>query len=287
MHETSPGLHPSSKKQFVSAASGCADRNERFLSSQPTRHLRLNKAIASSGLCSRRKADELISQGKVTVNDRVVTELGIKIDPARDMVAVQGTHLDIPLPDTGPDVTVVLHKPVRVVSTASDPQGRQTVIDLLAEHDRKLRLVPVGRLDFLSEGLLLLSNSGELIHRLTHPRWHVPKTYQVLVSGNVESSRLDPMRQGMTLQEGERLASVTATVGQRTQAGTWIELELHQGLNRQIRRMCRDLDLTILRLIRTRQGPISLGTLPRGTTRPLQGRELDRLRSSVGLGESP
>ena len=245
--------------------------------------LRLNKAIAASGLCSRRKADELISQGKVRVNGQTVREFGLRIDPTADQVAVEGEVLDIPLPDSGTSVTVALHKPVRVVSTASDPQGRQTVIDLLPEHERKLRLVPVGRLDFYSEGLLLLSNSGELIHRLTHPSWHVTKIYQVLITGSVESRHLDPIRKGMTLQEGDRLAPVKVTIGQKTKAGTWLEMELHQGINRQIRRMCRDMGLTILRLIRTRQGPISLGSLAPGRIRRLNEQEVVELRSLVGL----
>jgi 23S rRNA pseudouridine2605 synthase len=254
---------------------------------QPENLLRLNRAIAGSGLCSRRKADVLISQGKVAVNGQTVRELGLRIDPAADRVAVEGKILDIPLPGPGAGVTVALHKPVRVVSTASDPQGRQTVVDLLPQDLKRLRLVPVGRLDFFSEGLLLLSNAGELIHRLTHPRWHVTKTYQVLISGKIPPGALETMGRGMTLQEGDKLAPVRASVLKSAHGGTWLEMELHQGVNRQIRRMCRDLDLTILRLIRTRQGPISLGSLAPGRIRRLNQQELVELRSLVGLETDP
>jgi len=251
---------------------------------QSPHSLRLNKAIASSGLCSRRKADELISQGKVAVNGRTVQELGIRVNPSADRVAVDGQALDIPVPGRDAGVTVAMHKPVRVVSTASDPQGRETVVELLPRDLRRQRLVPVGRLDFFSEGLLLLSNSGELIHRLTHPRWHVTKTYQVLISGEVPPGALETMSRGMTLQEGDILAPVRASIVKPARSGTWLEMELHQGVNRQVRRMCRDLDLTVLRLIRIRHGPISLGSLAPGRIWRLSEQEEIELYSLVGLG---
>ncbi len=246
-----------------------------------SRLTRINKALASAGVCSRRHADALIASGRVTVNGAVVTEAGLRIDPVRDALAVDGTPVNL-APDT--PVTLALHKKPGVVTTASDPEGRPTVFDGLPEPWRGKRLFPVGRLDFFSEGLILLTTDGELALRLTHPRWHVPKRYRVTVRGRVTPDMLGIMARGMRLAEGERLAPVAARVVEGPgQDRAVIEMELHQGVNRQIRRMCRDLGLTVLRLARISQGPVALGDLPPGACRELTPAELAALRRSVGL----
>lgn len=244
--------------------------------------LRLNKALASAGICSRRKADERISAGAVTVNGQVVTELGTRIDPARDRVMVDGREISLRPETEQPTHTyILLHKPVQVMSTARDPEGRTTVLDLLPEPLRRKRLYPVGRLDYFSEGLLLLTDDGELTNRLTHPRYHLPKVYEVTVRELPAEAILARMRRGMTLKEGEKLAPVE--VETRPDAPRTLVLTLHQGINRQIRRMCRDLGLTILSLRRISVGPVQLGSLGKGECRPLQARELAALKRAVNL----
>ncbi|QAZ67767.1 pseudouridine synthase [Solidesulfovibrio carbinolicus] len=246
-----------------------------------SRLTRINKALASAGVCSRRHADDLIAAGRVTVNGAVVTEAGLRIDPARDALAVDGApvNLAVEMP-----VTLALHKKPGVVTTASDPEGRPTVFDGLPEPWRGKRLFPVGRLDYFSEGLLLLTTDGELALRLTHPRWHVPKRYRVTVRGRVTPDMLGIMARGMRLAEGERLAPVAARLVEGpAQDRSILEMELHQGVNRQIRRMCRDLGLTVLRLARVSQGPVALGDLSPGACRELAPTELAALRQSVAL----
>ena len=244
----------------------------------PASELRLNKAIAYSGLASRRGADEMILQGRVTINGAVVREPGTRVNPA-DTVTVDGTAL--PSQAGQEHAYILLHKPVQVVSTASDPQGRKTVLDLLPPEYAGKRLYPVGRLDYFSEGLLLLTNDGELTLRLTHPRFHQPKTYHVRLQQKPSATALEAMRAGMTLAEGEQLAPVEVKL--LNGSGIMLEMTLNQGVNRQIRRMCRDLGLTILRLVRVASGPLQLGDLAPGAVRRLHAREIAALKQSVGL----
>lgn len=271
--------------------------------------VRINKALADAGVCSRRRADELVAAGVVCVNGSVVTSAGMQVRPGIDTISVQGKELTPSHPNP---CYLLLHKPIRVVSTAYDPEGRTTVLDLVPEEWRNRRLYPAGRLDFFSEGLVLLTDDGELTHRLVHPSHHLPRVYHVLVRGAVPALALEAMRNGMTLEEGERLAPVGVRIlpgslhdlsGQREaapsvspsaspsappaapsgQSGTLLELTLHQGLNRQIRRMCRDLNLTILRLIRIAQGPLQMGVLASGEVRSLSPLEISALRKALGL----
>jgi len=245
--------------------------------------IRLNKALAFAGVCSRRKADDLISAGAVCVNGIVADALGQRIDPATDTITVQGKLVLLPsdcLEDQRSYTYVMLHKPIQVVSTVRDPQGRPAVLDFLSEElRRRTRLYPIGRLDYFSEGLLLLTDDGELTNRLTHPRYHLPKRYQVRVRERVENRMLEIMQKGMTLREGECLAPVEVEV----QENTTLLLTLRQGINRQIRRMCRDLGLTILSLRRISLGPLCLGNLPKGRCRLLLPDEVSALKKSVGL----
>jgi len=247
----------------------------------------LNKLIASSGECSRRKADDLIAAGRVSINGRIVTALGTKVDPEHDQVMV-GDRQICPAASRESNLPtyLALNKPVRTITSTSDPQGRTTVLDLLPERMQGQRLLPVGRLDFMSEGLLLLTNNGELLHRLTHAGWHVPKTYRVCLRGRLDSKILETFRTGMTLREGDVLAPVQIEGVEAQSRKTWLELTLLQGRNRQIRRMCRDMGLTILRLMRTRQGPIELGDLPSGGFRSLDRQEVQSLLEATGLSDS-
>jgi len=247
--------------------------------------LRLNKALAAAGCCSRRQADALIAAGRVTVNGHPATALGAKIDPAQDLLAVDGRPVT-PLPATD-SLTLMLYKLPGVVTTASDPEGRPTVFDNLPPPYRKRRLFSVGRLDYFSEGLLLLTTDGELAFRLAHPRWHVAKRYQVTVRGRVTPEVFATMGGGMALAEGEKLAPVRARMDARLGPDRFVlEMELSQGVNRQIRRMCRDLGLTVLKLVRMSQGPLSLGTLPPGRCRELTAEERAALRRAVGLDKA-
>lgn len=254
--------------------------------------VRLNKALADAGVCSRRRADELIFAGRVRINGKTAESPGERVMPGDD---VELDHRPV-LMKTGEasPCWLMLNKPVRIVSTASDPEGRETVLDLVPEPWCHRRLFPVGRLDFFSEGLILLTDDGELAHRLTHPRWHLSKVYHVLVrperGESSVSAALSLMRRGMTLAEGDRLAPVEVKVlSSRSSRGVLLEMVLHQGLNRQIRRMCRDVDFTVLRLKRVQEGPLMLGGLTPGSVRPLSSSEVTALRRAVGLeqGDMP
>lgn len=241
--------------------------------------LRLNKAIAHSGLASRRAADAMILEGRVTVNGETAAEPGVRIDPATDSIAVDGVPLVF-----GPEerkTYLICNKSVQIVSTARDPQGRKTVMDLLPRQYAGKRLYPVGRLDYFSEGLLLLTDDGDLTQRLTHPRYHVPRTYHVTVRETPSPAMLETMRGGMALAEGEQLAPVAVRLLEAR--GSVMEMTLNQGVNRQIRRMCRDLGLTVLRLVRVAFGPLPLGSLPAGTVRELDEKELAALKRAAGL----
>lgn len=254
--------------------------------------VRINKALADAGVCSRRKAEELILQGLVYVNGELVTNLGHKVNIAVDTITVDGK----PVTAAETRTYLMMHKPVRVMCTVKDPQGRPTIMDVLPPRWRNIRLFPVGRLDFFSEGLLILTDDGPLAQLLAHPSHHLPKTYEVLVRGAVPSATLETMRRGMTLAEGERLAPVDvqalpssvwswdkgdASSKAPRAKGTVLRMILRQGVNRQIRRMCRDLNLTILRLIRVSQGPLQLGSLRVGEVRELQNADMERLRKSL------
>lgn len=243
-----------------------------------TNGVRLNKAIAAAGLCSRRKADELILAGQVRINGTLEENPARRVLPG-DRIAVN----DRELAAAQEYYYLLLHKPVQTVCTVNDPEGRPTVMAYLPPEVRHLRLYPVGRLDYFSEGLLLLTNDGELAQRLTHPRHHQPKTYEVLIRGSVPETALAVMRRGMRLDEGQALLPVDVEAKTAENGNTLLRMVLRQGVNRQIRRMCRDLGLTILRLRRVAQGPLALGSLKPGAARALAPGEVADLRQSVGL----
>ena len=251
------------------------------MSNAPSDTIRLNKFIAQCGVASRRGADDMVFAGRVTVNGKTADSPGLQIDPAADKVAVDGKSIG--LKASAGELTLMLHKPVETVTTASDPQGRKTVLDLLPPEIRKKRPFPVGRLDFFSEGLLLLTTDGDLCYRLTHPKYHLPKVYVVTIRGSAPQKAVQAMRNGMTLKDGDRLAPATVRLKKPIAGTQQLEITLIQGVNRQIRRMCDEFGLTILRLWRVQQGSVALGNLKPGAWRELTESETEALKKEVGL----
>lgn len=235
---------------------------------------RLQKVLAHAGLGSRRAMEELIAAGRVKVNGRRA-QLGARVDPDKDEVEVDGSR--VPLEQDL--LHYMLNKPVGVVSTASDPEGRQTVLDLM---DLPSRLWPVGRLDTDSEGLLVVTNDGELTHRLTHPRYEVPKTYLAEVKGTAGSRAIKQLIAGVELEDGvTKRAKVTLV--EATRGGTLLEITITEGRNRQVRRMCEAVGHPVKRLVRTTLGPLQLGRLKPGTFRKLSLEEVRALYRACGL----
>lgn len=230
---------------------------------------RLQKMLARAGVASRRSCETLISDGRVTVNGQIVLEPGTRVDPARDQVCVDGQH--IMLPDT--PIYILLHKPPGVVSTTRDTHGRPTVVDLV---DVPTRIFPVGRLDADSEGLLLLTNDGTLTHRLTHPRFQVEKEYHVLLSPTPSNNALQMWREGVPL-DGEYTAPARVNIIKYAHEGAWVRVVLREGRKRQIRDVARLLGCTTHRLIRVREGRLTLGNLPSGAWRMLHPDEIQAL----------
>ncbi|MBE3597727.1 MAG: rRNA pseudouridine synthase [Limnochordaceae bacterium] len=243
--------------------------------------VRLHKYLAMAGVASRRAAEALIRQGRVSVNGEVVTAMGWAVDPDRDRVALDGREVR-PLPP-GRLVYIVLHKPRGVVSSARDERGRVTVVDwVLARGGPPVRLFPVGRLDFDSEGLVLLTNDGPLAHGLLHPSHHVPRTYRVLVQGAVDPPAVEALERGVRLEDGLTLPA-RVMVRSRGRAGSLLDITLYEGRKRQVRRMCEAVGHPVLRLVRLSLGPVRLGRLAPGQWRYLSGEELSALRRAARL----
>ena len=246
---------------------------------------RLQKVLAHAGVASRRACEQLIADGRVSVDGVTVTEAGVRVDPLTQEIRVDGSRIL-----TNPElITLMLHKPAGVVTTMEDPEGRPTVAqygrDYLTEHPElpdSLRLVHVGRLDTETEGLLLLSNDGELSHRLMHPSFEIAKTYVAIVEGQVEAWVPRKLRRGIELEDGEARAD-RVTVKDSGPRGSIVEITLHSGKNRIVRRMLDAVGHPVTRLARTRLGPLRLGNLRPGQTRPLSGEEIAALQQEVGL----
>lgn len=236
--------------------------------------IRLNKYLALSGRASRRQADQLVFEGHVHVNGKVNLFPGTQISPG-DEVRVDG----IPISITQKHEYIILNKPPRVLTTLKDPQGRKTVLDLLPAHLKKLRLFPVGRLDYFSEGLLLMTNDGELANQLAHPRYLHEKVYEVRVRGKVGDESLNIFRQGMTLRDGTLLQPVDVSIKAMNEDYTDLVFKLREGKNRQIRRMCETVDLVILKLVRISLASICLGNLQSGKWRKLNSMEIKKLKN--------
>lgn len=246
---------------------------------------RLQKVLAHAGVASRRACEQLIADGRVSVDGITVTEAGVRVDPLTQEIRVDGSRIL-----TNPElITLMLHKPAGVVTTMEDPEGRPTVAqygrDYLTENPElpdSLRLVHVGRLDTETEGLLLLSNDGELSHRLMHPSFEIAKTYVAIVEGQVEPWVPRKLRRGIELEDGEAKAD-RVTVKDSGPRGSIVEITLHSGKNRIVRRMLDAVGHPVTRLARTRLGPLRLGNLRPGQTRPLSGEEIAALQQEVGL----
>jgi 23S rRNA pseudouridine2605 synthase len=239
---------------------------------------RLQKVLAQAGHGSRRTGEELIAQGRVTVNGQVAT-LGDRADPVVDVIALDGERIH-----TNTDlVYLLLNKPIGVVTTASDPEGRPTVLDLVPPQPR---VFPIGRLDQDTSGLLLLTNDGELAHRVAHPRYQVPKTYMVQVLGPVSKQQLRTLATGVELEDGPARA-VSAKLKIADQSRSLLEIVITEGRKREVRRMVDAVGLTLEALVRTRIGPIALGDIKPSKVRPLNTREVRELYAAVGMGPEP
>ncbi len=259
------------------AASIPADDHPRAAAEGPAGE-RLQKFLARAGVASRRHAEDMITAGAVTVNGEVVRELGTRVDPAADDVRVRGRRVR-PAAD---HLYVLLHKPAGVVTTAHDPQGRRTVLDVLPPEWRERRLYPVGRLDRDTEGLLLLTDDGDFALRLTHPRYALTKEYSALVAGRPSRAVLEQLQRGVVLPDDERPTAPARVWEMRSQGdATWVGIEIHEGRNRQVRRMFEAVGHPVVRLRRVRVGPLVLGSLAPGRSRLLTNDEVERLRRAV------
>ncbi len=233
--------------------------------------IRLQKHLSACGIASRRKAEELIDAGKVRVNGRVAT-LGDKVDPKRDKVTVRGKNVVA----VTQKVYIMLHKPRGYVTTMSDEFDRKSVADLVK--DVGVKVFPVGRLDRDSEGLLIMTNDGEFANSITHPSKHVNKTYRVTVGGAVDDDQIKKLCEGIII-EGKKTLPCDVFVTERREDRTVLNFIIHEGRNRQIRKMCDAVGLKVLRLKRTEIAGVKLGGLKSGAWRDLNERELTRLNN--------
>lgn len=235
---------------------------------------RLQQVLASRGVAARRKAEDLIREGRVTVDGEVVREVGVQVDPERQVIRVDGQRLQ-------PERRryIMLNKPTGYITTASDERGRRTVMDLVQVPER---IWPVGRLDRTTSGLLLLTNDGDLAFRVTHPRYELEKEYEALVDGHPPPAVLDQLRRGVTV-EGERVVPEQVRPLRNEEAGTVLRIVIHEGRNRIVRRMLDRVGYPVLKLTRTRIGPLQVRGLATGAWRDLTPGEVAQLREAVHL----
>jgi pseudouridine synthase len=236
---------------------------------------RLQKLIAAAGIASRRHAEELITSRKVSVNGKVVTELGAKADPEHDHIKVNGRLIN-PLLNRQEHTYVLLNKPRGYLTSMSDPDERPLVIDLIPK--QLGRLHPVGRLDFNTEGLLLLTTDGELTNIITSARNKIAKIYKVKVKGMPSDKAIERLRRGVLIEEGERTASADVRRLRGSPTNAWFEVRLHEGRNQQIRRMFDAIGHSVVKLVRSQIGPIETGLLRVGEWRYLTAREVAQLK---------
>jgi len=236
--------------------------------------MRLQRFLSQAGIASRRKAEELILEGKISVNDVIVRELGTKIDSEVDRISYRGK----PLFQKRQFLYYLLHKPCGTVVTKRDPEGRKTVYQLIHHMDSSVNAV--GRLDQDSEGLLLLTNDGDLQYRLTHPSYEVAKVYEVQLKAPPTAGDLNKLEKGVELEEGRTAPARIHLI--RTAPEVWVSVQIHEGKKRQIRKMFEAVGGKVLRLIRVKMGPIELGDLPNGRWRVLSEKEIVALEKAVG-----
>ena len=233
--------------------------------------VKIQKYFSDCAIMSRRAAEEEIKKGKVTVNGTLAT-LGLRIDPERDVVIYKGKKI---LPPNRKKTYILLNKPCGIVTTLSDEKGRPTVLSLL--NDLHVRVYPVGRLDFNSDGLLLLTDDGDLTNRLTHPRHRIPKIYHVTVKGSVSEEQFLKLTSALVI-DGYKIQPVNVEIIKKEPSSTTLKMTLFEGRNRQIRKMCALCDLTVNKLTRIALGNISLGNLPVGKWRYLTEKEIEYLK---------
>jgi 23S rRNA pseudouridine2605 synthase len=273
---------PGGRDRTGAPAGGRPPRRTKLPPSPPPKDMhdpsgvRLQKVMAEAGVGSRRACEALIVAGRVQVDGVTVTELGVRVDPRRRVVHVDGVRLQT----DNDKVYLALNKPPGVVSTMNDPEGRPALSDFLG--DREDRLFHVGRLDIETEGLILLTNDGDLANRLTHPSHEVPKTYLAEVAGPVAKDVGRRLRAGVELEDGPARVDSFRLVDARP-GKALIEIVLHEGRNHIVRRLLDTVGYPVLQLVRTQVGPIKLGDLRSGRTRALHGTELGKLFESAGL----
>jgi pseudouridine synthase len=231
---------------------------------------RIQKILAKAGIASRREAERMMIEGRVTVNGQRVDTPGFKADPLKDHIKIDGKRLK----GFEPRVTLLLNKPRGYLSTVKDPEGRPTVVDLLKR--RKWRIYPVGRLDFDAEGLLLLTNDGD-IAQLSHPRFSIPRTYWVKVKGVPDEQRLTRLKKGIKLEDG-KASVVSFAILRQKEKNSWVQVIVTEGRNRLVKRMFSAIGHPVLKLKRVGFGPIRLGNLPIGQFRFLGPAEVEDLK---------
>lgn len=236
--------------------------------------IRINKYLATQGIASRRGVDELISQGKITINGKIAKP-GDRVD-VNDIIFVEGKQV---ISANQNFTYIILNKPKGVISTAEDEFGRKTVVDFVKSRER---LYPVGRLDENSTGLILLTNDGDLTYRLTHPKYHIPKTYELLIQGSVSADILEKFATGVELKDGITSPAQVEVLWERDNR-TLLRLTIHEGWYHQIRRMCAALNLELIDLKRVSIGFLKLGSLPTGKSRILKTDEILQLKKEVGI----
>lgn len=238
--------------------------------------VRLQKYIAMSGVASRRTAETLIQEGRVFVNGEKITEQGVKIEIGADSITVDGREIK----PKNKKYYIMLNKPIGYVSTVKDQFDRPTVVDIIKQDLSDARIFPVGRLDYETEGLLLLTNDGDFTYRVTHPKFHMDKTYIVTVKGGVTISDMNKLRSGVRLDDGFKTSGAEAEILDAAGGHTIIRITIHEGKNRQIRRMFEALGHTVTALRRIQIGTVELGNLPLGRWRHLTSHEVSYLLNS-------
>lgn len=251
--------------------------DQKHESAQSAEGVRLARFLAHAGVASRRHAEEIIHAGRVQVNGQTVTTQGVRIDPERDQISVDGKRVQ----PTNRKVYILINKPAGYVSTAYDPQQRPTVLSLVPPEIRQLRVYPVGRLDIDTSGLLLLTNDGDFALQLTHPRYSTQKHYEALVQGHPGAEALDALRHGVPIHEDDgsvyRTSPAEVRVLRQSENGTSLVLTLHEGHKRQVRRMLRAIGHPVRQLIRVGVGPLTLKGVAPGKWRNLTEAEVQQL----------
>lgn len=236
---------------------------------------RLQKIMAQAGVASRRKCEQLITEGRVRVNGDVVRELGYKADPQCDRIEVDGQMIA-----REEHVYFLLYKPTGYITSVTDPQGRRTVLDLM--RGVGARIYPVGRLDYDTSGLLLLTNDGEFAHYITHPRYELDKVYEAVVRGRIDDTALRKLREGIMLEDGMTAPAKAECLASDARRGTsTVRLTIHEGRNRQVRRMCEAVGHPVMQLARVRLGFLTLDGLKAGEYRALTASEVKKLQQMV------